>query len=227
MLVGCSQPDDGYFPLGSDLKWEYRFIKQFGQDVDIGLFIPAELLGSNVNGGKSVIVQQPGIDVEGVSYFPFRYANGEIVYYSINEAGIQRSSKPGENAKIVFKLPFQLDTQWRSDTSIELLNSRHESFSGGESFITQDEKIILNNKIVSFDETVAVPAGKFANTMRIDSVASVKVTERTQGIHKINIEQTEWYAKGVGLIKRIRKEVSVPEKYNAIQATELIRFEAY
>lgn len=210
LLVGCSQPSDDYFPLGEQMKWEYQYTKE---------------LGNNLNKGKSIIAQLSSIKSGNVYYYPHRYANSETLYYSQAETGIQRSSKMEQNGSIFLKKPFDLNTSWMRETKIELLDSRHESFSGGESFISQGEKIFLDSKIVSFDEIISVPAGVFKKTMRIDSSASVAVIERTRGIDQILIKQTEWYAKGIGLVKRSRNEISVPEKYNARQVTELIRFE--
>ncbi|MBL1141925.1 MAG: hypothetical protein HND53_07845 [Proteobacteria bacterium] len=192
------------------MKWEYQYTKE---------------LGNNLNKGKSIIAQLSSIKSGNVYYYPHRYANSETLYYSQAETGIQRSSKMEQNGSIFLKKPFDLNTSWMRETKIELLDSRHESFSGGESFISQGEKIFLDSKIVSFDEIISVPAGVFKKTMRIDSSASVAVIERTRGIDQILIKQTEWYAKGIGLVKRSRNEISVPEKYNARQVTELIRFE--
>ena len=205
LLAGCSQPNDDYFPLGETIKWEYQYKKD---------------LGNNHHEGKSIIAQLPSIKTDNTIYFPFRYAHGETVYYSETETGIQRSPDREQNGNLFLKKPFELNTSWKRETNIELLNSRHESFSGGESFISQGEKIFLESKIVSLDETITVPAGSFSEVMRIDSNASVAVIERTRGIDQILIKQTEWYAKGVGLIKRSRNEISVPDKYDAKQLTE-------
>ncbi len=212
LLFGCSQQSTDYIPLGEKIKWEYHFQKE---------------LGNNQSSGKSIVSQLDSIRVDGVRFFPHRYANGEILYYSKNENGIQLSSKPEQKEGAFIKLPLTLNTNWTRETRIELLNSRHESFSGGESFISQGEKIILDSKVVSLDDTITVAASVFTNVMRIESRASVTVIERTRGIDQILIEQTEWYAKGVGLIKRSRKEISVPEKYNAKQLTELLSVERY
>ena len=172
-------------------------------------------------------MQLAAINVSGVEYFPHRYANGETVYYSENESEILLSARPEVNGQILFKYPLEKNSRWTSGTRIELLNSRHESFSGGESFISQKEKIILNNKIINFDETITVAAGVFANCMRIDSSAVVTVKERTRGIERMLIEQTKWYARGVGLVKHVRKEYSVPEKYLAEQVSELVSYEYF
>lgn len=210
LLLGCGKTSSEYFPLGENIKWEYRIQKE---------------LGNNQNEGKSIIAQLDRVKEGGVYYFPYLYANGETLYYNKNESGIKLSSSPDQNGQIFIKTPIEINSNWLRETRIELLNSRHESFAGGESFISQGEKIFLDNTVTSFDETITVPAGVFSNTMRIDSSVSITVKERTRGIDAIQIEQTEWYARGVGLIKRTRRELSVPEKYNATQVTELIRFE--
>lgn len=212
LLLGCGKASTEYFPLGEKIRWEYRIEKQ---------------LGNNQSVGKSIIAQLASVKADGINYFPYRYANGETIYYSKNDTGISYSARPDQTVHIFMKTPFALNMNWKGDTRIELLNSRHESFSGGESFISQDEAIVLDNKIVSFDEKITVPAGVFLNSMRIDSSASASVKKRTRGIERVVIEQTEWYAKGVGLIKRMRKEYSVPEKYKATQLTELIKLERY
>jgi uncharacterized protein DUF3108 len=212
LLVGCSEPSLEYFPLGEKIKWEYRIEKKLSNDQ---------------SEGKSIVAQLDSIQVNDINYFPHRYANGETLYYSKNETGILFSSKPDKNGQLLLKYPLELNMNWKSDTRIELLNSRHESFSGGESFISQDEEIVLDNQIVSYDETITVPAGSFSNSMRIESTAFVTVKERTRGIEGVLIEQTQWYARGVGLVKQSRKEYSVPDKYKAEQVTELIKFERY
>lgn len=198
--------------MGETIKWEYRYTKD---------------LGNNHHEGKSIIAQLPSIKSNNIVYYPYRYVHGETVYYSETETGIQRAPEREQNGSLFLKKPFEQNTNWQRETNIELLNSRHESFSGGESFISQDEKIFLNSRIVSFDETITVPAGTFSEVMRIDGEASVTVIERTRGIDKILIKQSEWYAKGIGLIKRSRSETSVPEKYNAIQVTVLLKYEHY
>ncbi len=211
LLCGCGKSSSDYFPLGENIKWEYRIEKESGNNKSVG---------------KSLIMQLASIKKDGVDYFPYRYANGETLYYSNSDSGILLSSHPQQDGQLFVKTPLELNTSWTRGTRIELLNNRHESFAGGESFISQGEKIILNNEIVSFDESVTVTAGTFTNCMQVESNASVTVKERTRGIDRVMIEQIEWYAQGVGLVKRIRKEISVPEKYKATQMTELLTYES-
>jgi hypothetical protein len=61
--------------------------------------------------------------------------------------------------------------------------------------------------------------------MRIEGTGSVTVKARTRGIDHIFIEQKEWYAQGVGLVKRIRTEKSIPEKYKGELIQELIKWD--
>ena len=50
----------------------------------------------------------------------------------------------------------------------------------------------------------------------------MRVEERTRGITSINIEQTEWYAPDIGLVKMTRKEYTIPEKIKAEMVQELL-----
>ncbi len=212
LLIACSKPDSEYFPLGEKIKWEYLIQNKSINDQGLS---------------KSIVAQLASIQVNDTNYFPYRYANGETLYYSKNKTGILFSSRLDQNGQVFMEYPMELNRNWTSDTRIELLNSRHESFSGDESFISQDEEILLDNQIVSFDETITVPAVSFINSMRIESTATATVKKRTRGIERVLIEQTQWYARGIGLVKRMRKEYSVPDKYKAEQVTELIKFARY
>ncbi len=209
VLSGCSQDEQSYFPLANKYRWEY---------------IIEEKLNNKITIGKSIVSNLGSQAKNGTVYYPHRYANGETLYYSQTQQGIERSANPGQAADIILGLPLQSGTSWVTATRIEVLDSRHESFSGGESFISQADEILLNSQIVKLDDTIEVTAGIFRNCLRIDSLATVTVKARTRGIDSILIEQSEWYAPGVGLIKRVRNERSVPDKYSGTQVVQLQSF---
>ncbi|HIM08185.1 MAG TPA: hypothetical protein EYG49_06570 [Gammaproteobacteria bacterium] len=211
-LSGCSETSSEYFPLGENIKLEYRIQK---------------IQRNQQRVGKSIVALLSDIQVNGEQYFPQRYANGETIYYRKSDSGILFSARPEPNGKVYIKTPLAVNAYWPKETRIELLDIRHESFSGGEPFISQEETIFMDNQIVSFNETISVPAGRFVNCMRIDSSATVRVKKRTRGIAQIMIYESTWYAQGVGLVKRVRKEYSVPKKYRTDQVTKLIRYESF
>ena len=207
---GCDHPKQDFFPLGNNTKWEY-------------------VIEENVNDKrgvlKSLVANLERQTIEGIEYYPRRNANGETYYFIKTGKGIFVSPAPGHSGKIILGFPVQAGTSWQMETTIEILQRRHESFSGGESFISADHKIMLDFHIASMDDIVEVPAGQFSHCMRIEGIGSVTVKARTRGIDHILIEQQEWYAQGVGLVKQMRTEVSIPEKYKGSRTQELVKWD--
>lgn len=208
-LSGCEQSIDSYFPLEGDIRWEYTIEEKLNDQLKII---------------KSIVVSLDSKTVNDIEFYPQRSANGETYYFSKSEKGIYLSPDTDKEGEILLGLPIQAGMHWQASTRIIILDSRHESFSGGESFISLNDQIIVDYKITNIDETVQVPAGNYTNCIRVDSSATVAVKERTRGIERILIHQTDWYAKGVGLVKRIRNESSVPDKYKGEQIQELTSF---
>lgn len=206
-VSSCGQAGQDYFPLGNNYRWEYVIEEKVNDQ--------REVL-------KSVGADLKPVTIEGIEYYPRRYANGKTYYFQKSEAGISVSADPGQPGKIILGFPFRTGTAWQTETRVDILHRRHESFSGGESFISLDDKIILDFRIAGMDDTVGVPAGQYSHCMRIEGSGSVKVDARTRGIDHIRIEETEWYAKGVGLVRRKRTETSVPEKYRGELVQELV-----
>lgn len=204
---GCGQASQEYFPLGENIRWEYVIEEQVNDE--------KKILKSIVTGLKSRTI-------EGLTYYPLIYASGEIYYFRKSTDGIIVTPKPGQPGNIILGFPLEVGTDWKTETQLGILHHRHESFSGGESFISLGQDIILDFHIAGLDETVDVPAGKFFNCMRIDGIGTVKVEARTRGLDHILIEQTDWYARGTGLVKRIRTEASIPEKYRGTHTQELV-----
>jgi hypothetical protein len=207
---GCTDTSSEYFPLGEKIIWEYRIQKQLNDELSVG---------------KSIIAQLKSTEVNGIEYFPHKNANGETYYYHENGTGILLSANPEQEGEMILKYPLKPGSRWGKRSRIMVLDSRHESFSGGEAFISLNEDIVLDTRIVNLNDIIEVPAGVFKNCMLLESTASVTVKERTRGIKRIIFEQKEWYAPGVGMVKKMRKEYSVPEKYHGVQITELLRLE--
>lgn len=206
-LGGCGQPGQEYFPLGE----KYR------QD-----FVIEETVNNQREILKSVYENLEPVTVGAATYYPRRYADGKLYYFKKSEAGISVSAEPGHPGKMILGFPLQTGTSWQSETSVDILHRRHESFTGGESFISLDDKTMLDFRIVAMDDVVKVPAGRYTGCMRIEGTGSVKVEARTRGIDHILIKETEWYAQGIGLVRRTRTETSVPEKYKGKLVQELV-----
>jgi hypothetical protein len=208
MLVsGCDQQTLDYFPLGNKLRWEYS-------------------IQQTVNGKneelKAIFINLPKKRVNNIFIYPRKSASGEIYYFRKTPQAIFYTNNPDETGGIVMNYPLEQGIRWQADSSIHLLASRHESFSGDEAYISLDEAITLDYTVHNTSETVDVPAGRFTECVRIEASGKIAVNVRTFGIDTIVIEQIEWYAPGVGLVKRARKEFSLPEKLSGELNQELI-----
>ena len=70
-------------------------------------------------------------------------------------------------------------------------------------------KVLMEAKIESLNEVINVPAGQFNNCMKITMTgSSFKDAGNYVGLTLVNVEQTSWYAPGVGLIKMERVETT-------------------
>lgn len=208
LLGGCQPSPQDYFPLGERLYREYVIEEQINNEKHV--------LKSMVSGLEPRAV-------EGITYYPQRFASGETWYFRKKPEGIFVTPEPGRDEQVILGYPLEPGTRWQTQTRLDILHRRHESFSGGESFISPEQKIYLDFRITGVDDTVKVPAGRFTHCLRVDGAGTVKVEARTRGIDSIRVEQTDWYAKGEGLVKRIRTEKSIPEKYSGTLVQELVR----
>ena len=72
----------------------------------------------------------------------------------------------------------------------------------------------MDYTITSLDESVKVPAGRFSRCLRVDAVGFLDLPQRILlGIRTIKVEQTQWYAPEVGLVKMTRREFAIPNLY--------------
>ena len=81
------------------------------------------------------------------------------------------------------------------------------------------------SEIESIDDVVKVKAGRFTNCIRINGKGSIYggggTLKEFMAIDNINIETVDWYAAGVGLIKRTRKEYTYPLEFENHYLEEL------
>ena len=206
-VSGCDRQPPDYFPLEENLVYEYSIL---------------QTVNAERHTAKLIIANLPAIRTGDEIYYPRMTATGTMLYFQKGPGGIYYSSEPGGAGHIILKYPLLQNTTWRSASDVYVLKQRHESFAGGESFISLGGLVSLTYRIAGLQDLVRISAGRFENCVRVEASGSMPVEERTRGITKINIEQTEWYAPDVGLVKMMRKEYTIPEKIKAEMVQELI-----
>jgi hypothetical protein len=200
LCISCSKKEVSYFPLSEGYKWQY----------DVSLVTRDGLLS------QKYILNNLGIgELEGVPVYLRQSLDGTILYYSISDEGIHYLgnindrnlvSEFNEDKQLVIPEPHAVNTQWEQSTITKLLK---KTGPPQKTVFEIFAKVDLLAKIESLDEIVSVPAGRFEKCMKITmSGSSFKDAGNYVGLTLVNVEQTSWYAPGVGLVKLERIETT-------------------
>ena len=203
LLGACKSNETSYFPLNSGYSWHYD-VRQITRD---GLDRQKYIL-NNLGEGE----------LDGQRVFLKRSIDGTTLYYSMTEDAIvylgntnNKTLSPEfkqENQTVIRK-PFSVDTEWQQLTTTKLLKKTGPPQKTEFKIIAE---VPLEEKIASIDETINVPAGRFENCMKVTMTGSTyKNAGNYVGLTVVKVKQTNWYAKGVGLVKMERIETTQSE----------------
>ena len=203
LLTGCSRAPDNYYPLSGGKYWRY-VMSYHTMDGNFKGIYAVETLGLKKEDGHEIHVR--------------RLLDGSIDFLRIDDQGIRlvgREKNDSTNTRRVdldhpvFQFPLEVGKEWQ-DTTISRALIKTGPPQKTEFHISA--QVPVTARIESMTDAVSVPAGTFVECMRI----LLKGNEFTNagnyvGLTIVNIEETDWYAPGVGLVKSIRKE-STPSK---------------
>jgi len=189
-VINCSKGPDSYYPLKEGRSWEYQVTTgaMFGSTGTQKLVITNFALRDL--GGKKVTPRKIDIGGQTSFYFIAEDASGILEYASQPSGTVEPEIKASPT--YILKNPIQAGTTWEDKTKTIF----------GKVPYTQ------KNKIESIDETVTVPAGTFKGCIKLRATGSVQKNTGIFGIAKITIEQYEWFAPDIGMIKSSVKESS-------------------
>jgi hypothetical protein len=95
---------------------------------------------------------------------------------------------------------------WKGDTRTRVLEVTSHA-AGALYKIEADVPLVYT--VEGLAETVRVPAGEFRGCLRIRATGRTLAEVRKQvGLAEIQIDQVEWYARGVGLVRTERRETT-------------------
>ncbi len=203
MCSGCSVEEKSYFPLSKGYKWRYDVLLETRDGVQRQKYILNNMGESELNGAPVFLRES---------------LDGTILYYSLSNEGIHYlgniTDKPinpvfNGNKQLVIPEPHTVNTIWEQSTITKLLK---KTGPPQKTVFEIFAKVNLDARIESLDDVVNVPAGHFKNCMKITMKgSSFKDAGNYVGLTLVNVEQTSWYAKGVGLIKMKRVETTKSE----------------
>ena len=198
LLCACDRPAAGYFPVTPGYEWNY----------DISRTMPVI---QGVVTQKSIVRNLRPRTVGANSYYPKIYANGRKYFFTKSTEGISRTSPGDDRVEQVIGYPLRVGTEWSNTARLQLFDLPKKLEDGWDGL---SRNMTMDYTITSLDESVKVPAGHFSRCLRIDAIGFLDLPQRLMlGIRLIKVEQTQWYAPEVGLIKMTRREYATPNLY--------------
>jgi hypothetical protein len=200
LSASCTNNEKSYFPLNKGYKWQY----------DVALITRDGLLNQ-----KYIFNNLGQRELNGEPVYLRQSIDGSVSYYSATEEGtyylgnIQNKSLPPEfqeYRQVILPKDISVGTEWEDTTITKLLKKTGPPQKTVFKIIAE---VPLDVKVESLNETVTVPAGHFENCLKISMEGFVfKNAGNYVGLTMVSVEQTNWYAPGVGLVKLERLETT-------------------
>ncbi len=199
---GCNRYQESYFPLDKGFRWLYSIDSKTIDGRRVTKYI-VENIGSTVLDGHKVSARRSW---DGTTYYYRKDANGVL---RIGENLLDNSARFYLTPIVVLPNPATLSSPPWSNLGHTVMLRRAGSPKAAEAITRINEQLQMNYVVKSVNDDVDVPAGRFGHCLRVRGTG---VTDIDLGLHlgptKIQVEVTEWYAHGVGLIKYERKETT-------------------
>jgi len=200
LCASCTKNDNSYFPLTEGYKWQYDVALTTRDGLEKQKYI-----FKNIGKGE----------LNGASVYRRESLDGSILYYSHSDEGIHylgnldsQSLHPEfqEDTQLVIPEILSIGTEWNYTTITKLLKKTGPPQKTEFKILAE---VPLEIKIESMNETVTVAAGRFNNCMKISMNGfAFKDAGNYIGLTMVTVEQSSWYAPGVGLVKVERVETT-------------------
>ncbi len=217
LLIGCSENNNSYFPLEKKKYWSYK--------VEIKPEIDQKTVYKKVN--LSLGKKKLQINGEKDSIYPLLREDGSIYFYALNKDGIYRKGSSflrdkninkEKSERIVLPKPQKIGRKWEAESKTFLILKRYPYYD-----YRATTNFEIKYEIISKNQTVITPAGKFKNCLFVKGTGKTKfIGDSEIGTIEINITSEEWYAKGVGLIKSLRVEKTDSDLFGTTKMSQIL-----
>jgi len=202
---GCQRgaPADDWFPLVAGHRWTYRVTtRDDGNDApSTRESLTLRTLGTEVHPALGGTAQRRRSD-SGLDYWLRADASG--IYRVASKSDLDAEPLPDRPPRYVLKAPYGVGTQWQAPTTAYLLMRRNEF---PRELRHTHPAVTMRYAIDAANESVDTPAGRFDHCLRVQGTASVRVyADPASGWRDMPLTTTEWYCRGVGLVRMERNE---------------------
>jgi hypothetical protein len=202
LVAGCSpKPEPIWFPLNSGASWRYAVTTETDNLVRQSIQSIRVTGQSQLRGLPVYTRRSEASDNIGVEYL-LQVRNDAIVRIA-QRTDLQALPVADEKPRTVMQLPLTLGASWNTLTVAYAVLRRTEY----PRELKYGRQLMMTYTVESMDEKVEVPAGVFEHCARVEGRADLTIyADPVSGFRKTPISTTEWYCKGVGLVKLLRTE---------------------
>lgn len=105
---------------------------------------------------------------------------------------------------LVLPRPLERGRRWRGVTRTRVLETVVSPF---RRHYRLEVEVPMEYRVVSLDDTVTVPAGRFSGCAHVRGEGSVAYPgDKTLFATRVSVQEDSWYAPGVGLVRSVRVE---------------------
>ena len=200
-LAGCGGPptSTSYFPLESGHRWVYEQVSEWENNTVDREPLVLRTLGSDTLDSGTAWRRRSD---SGVDYW--LRADDSGIYRVASKTDLQEAPEPDKAPRFVLKAPLAVGTSWQAPTTTYLLK-RNADFP--PEIRHTHKPVAMTYSIAALGETLSTRAGQFTDCIRVQGTAVIKLfADPVVGFKDMPLATTEWYCKGVGLVKVERTE---------------------
>jgi hypothetical protein len=200
-LAACQgpPPSASYFPLDAGHRWAYAVKTERENNV-----LETDTLEMTTHGRE---------DVEGGPAWRRRSASGVDYWLRADDSGIFRVAaksdldaepQPDKARRYVLKTPLAAGTEWQATTTAYVLERRQEF---PREIRHTHAPVTMTYAIEATGQKLETRAGAFDECLRVKGRATMRLyADPVVGWRDLPLTTTEWYCKGVGLVRLVREE---------------------
>ena len=220
-LAGCGARESAsYFPLQPGARWTYAVDTETDGATSRGRQT-IWVLDERVYDGKPLFIRRSETpDNIGVEYWLRERPDG--IVRIAQRLDLQEQASLDEAPRTVLKLPLKIGDSWRTPTVAYTVMRKNEY----PREIKYGRPLLMTYTVEALDEKLTVAAGSFDHCARVAGHAEMTLfTDPVRGFNKVPLTTTEWYCRGVGLVKLERVEHLATTFYSGGRVTmELVEY---
>ncbi|MET0963412.1 MAG: hypothetical protein ABWY05_11460 [Noviherbaspirillum sp.] len=202
LLAGCKPgQDNSYFPLAPGARWTYT-VQTDADGAASRHQQSISVLDERRFDGQPLYIRRsetPGNI--GIEYW--MRARPEGIVRNAQRMDLDEHATLDPAPRTVLKLPLALGASWRAPTAPYTV-MRKNAYPREAKY---GRGMLMSYTVEALEEQVTVPAGSFEHCARVVGRAELTLfTDPVRGFNKVPVTTTEWYCRGIGLVKLERIE---------------------